>query len=604
MKFQTRHLNCIISIALIILLSACVGRTNDFAGLSDNALVHTFQGAVQGFQNPNGTFGWVGIPYAMPPVDDLRWKPPRRVPSWDGVLSANRAPEFCTQYAGPMVQAPLMASGEILGSEDCLYLNIWAPKNYAQVNGPERIPVMVWVHGGGNSVGHGINYDGQYLAEKFGVIVVTFNYRLGPLGWFAHPALRSVTMGGHMNFGLLDQVALLEWVKENIENFGGNPLNVTVFGESAGGRNILALLSSKKARGSFQKAIVQSGIADTIPYQKALNYNVDGGHENSSKEILLNLLLAQGFANTRDDAKVQLESLSYSQVRQLIYNLTAKELLSLYEPSSIGMLHFPSNITGDDLLESGELLEQLAKADPKVPVLLGTNRDEMKTFLLLNNRYVNNYFRLYFQIKDRELYEFASNAKSLRWRAIGSDEPAKALAAAGASVYRYRFDFDDHPSILGLDLQYLLGAAHGVEIEFVFNHFDLDIGFHLLWSGANKKIREDLAHKVGSYWAQFAKSGSPASGVNGEQLAWPKGPLSFLILDSELDQGVRADTGLFTRNELHEYFKQNSNSLTEKEQCLQYAELFYGSTFFDSSFYKSIANGHCKSYDPASVNAF
>jgi para-nitrobenzyl esterase len=603
-RCQIQHHNYLIAILFTLLLLGCIGTPSDFPGLSKKAIVHTFQGPVQGFQSENGAYGWLGIPYAMPPINELRWKPPRRVASWDQTLKTNRIPDFCTQYAGPMVQASFLASGKILGSEDCLYLNIWAPESFSQVSGNERFPVMVWIHGGGNSVGHGSNYYGQVLANKFGVIVVTFNYRLGPFGWFAHPALQSVTTDGHMNFGLLDQVALLEWVRENIKNFGGNPLNITLFGESAGGRNILALLASNKARGLFQKAIVQSGIADTIPYQEALTYKANGGHKNSSKEILLKMLIAQGLTKTPGEAKSRLESLSDSQVRRLLYSLSAPELLSVYEPSSIGMINFPSNIAGDGLLENGELLDLLAKADPKVPVLIGTNRDEMKTFLLLNDRYVRNYFRLYFQVRNKNLYEFAAKTKSLRWRVIGSDEPSIALSSAGVPVYRYSFDFDDHPSILGLDLQYLLGAAHGIELEFVFGRFDLDVGFNLLWSGSNKGLREALAYKVGSYWTQFAKAGAPGSGFYGEQVNWPKGPDSFLILDSEIDLGVRVADGLFTGKELHEYFEKNVKLLSEEEQCLQYAELFWGTKHYNPAFYDAISNGHCKSIDPKKSAGF
>ncbi len=192
------------------------------------------------------------IPYAAPPVGPLRWAPPAPPVAWTGERDATVNGPSCMQ---PMNADGTPNSGSANGpvSEDCLQLNVFAPKS------AKKAPVMVWIHGGGHRYGAGWIYDGSNFARD-GVVLVSINYRLGPLGWFAHPALtREAGAQPTGNFGLMDQIAALEWVQRNIAAFGGDPKNVTVFGTSAGGANTLALLATPRARPLFKKAIVQSG---------------------------------------------------------------------------------------------------------------------------------------------------------------------------------------------------------------------------------------------------------------------------------------------------------------------------------------------------------
>ena len=193
-----------------------------------------------------------GLPYAAPPVADLRWRAPQPARPWQGARKANAFGKACMQVPGAALAA---GAGDIEPmSEDCLTLNLWVPRARTSA----KQPVMVWIHGGALVFGAGSQplYDGRALATR-GAVVVTLNYRLGPLGFFDHPALAGAS-GGDVNFGLLDQIAALKWVRENIAAFGGDPGNVTVFGESAGGQSVLALFASPKARGLFQRGIVQS----------------------------------------------------------------------------------------------------------------------------------------------------------------------------------------------------------------------------------------------------------------------------------------------------------------------------------------------------------
>ena len=192
-----------------------------------------------------------GIPYAAPPVGELRWMPPLPAPAWDGVRSAREFSGACPQGPG-LAQMMDVALPE--PSEDCLYLNVWS----GAVGADAKRPVMVWIHGGGLSLGWGHQpmYDGVRLAQQ-GVVLVSINYRLGALGFLSHPLLDGED-GVSGNYGLMDQVAALEWVQRNIAAFGGDPANVTIFGESAGGTSVYALLASPHSKGLFHQAIAQS----------------------------------------------------------------------------------------------------------------------------------------------------------------------------------------------------------------------------------------------------------------------------------------------------------------------------------------------------------
>lgn len=225
----------------------------------DSAIVKTKQGSVRGTEG-HAARVWKGIPFAKKPVGDLRFQPPEPPEAWEGTFEANEFGPVCTQNKD--IAAMLGAPAENM-SEDCLYLNIWAPA------GPrEGLPVMVWIHGGAFRAGAGSSplYDGASMAENGGVIVVTINYRLGAFG-FLH--LAGLDSSYSANLGLLDQIAALKWVRENIKAFGGDPEQVTVFGESAGAMSIASLLAMPAAKGLFQKAILESGASQIIPPEQA-----------------------------------------------------------------------------------------------------------------------------------------------------------------------------------------------------------------------------------------------------------------------------------------------------------------------------------------------
>ena len=212
-------------------------------------------------QADGGVAVFKGVPYAAAPVGKLRWAPPRRPTSWSAPRKADAFGPICPQPLEPN-GAPNEGGAVGPASEDCLFHNLWAPRGGVAAGAGAKAPVMVWIHGGGDTAGAGSlgAYDGSAFARD-GVILVTINYRLGPLGFFAHPAITAAARPDEPlhNYGLMDQIAALEWVKRNIATFGGDPANVTLFGESAGGDDTLALMTAASASGLFAKAIVESG---------------------------------------------------------------------------------------------------------------------------------------------------------------------------------------------------------------------------------------------------------------------------------------------------------------------------------------------------------
>jgi para-nitrobenzyl esterase len=229
-------------------------------------------GELVGYADKNGKAqGWLGIPFAAPPTGELRWRAPQKPAAWSGVRESLRFASACPQLANILGDAPDAKPGSVIGSEDCLYLNVYAPRGSAEEAAKRKLPVMFWIHGGGNTVGHAGGYDGSELAARYDVVVVTTNYRLGPFGWFRHAALVGDATGDDAsgNWGTLDLIRGLEWVRENAAAFGGDPQNVTIFGESAGGTDVFSLLVSPRAKGLFQRAISESGGSGSSSLEQA-----------------------------------------------------------------------------------------------------------------------------------------------------------------------------------------------------------------------------------------------------------------------------------------------------------------------------------------------
>jgi para-nitrobenzyl esterase len=431
-----------------------------------SSLRRTASGPVVGSVGQYGSHVWRGIPFAAPPVGDLRWRAPQPLPAWTETRVALEFGSPCVQYTSPF-GGVAGREGTIAGDEDCLYLNVFAPRADADAvpSGADSWPVMVWLHGGGNTVGAGSFYDGGHLAAAEHVVVVTVNYRLGPLGWFRHEALRAAATGPAEqsgNFGTLDQMRALEWVRDNIAAFGGDPNNVTIFGESAGGQNVFALLLAPAARGLFHRAIVQSGgFWPSSPVAgEHFTDAAEPGDDNSSNEVLTRLLMRDGTAKDRAAAKARVAAMNPADIAGYLRGRSKDAVMAAYTPRpGNGMIEMPRLFADGDLLPAGnDALQRLASANGhnRVPVIFGTNRNENKLFMFADPQSVRRYFWILPRLRDERMYDLTAEYLAAMWKATGADMPAAAVRGAQADVFVYRFDWDEEPTLLGADLGVML----------------------------------------------------------------------------------------------------------------------------------------------------
>jgi para-nitrobenzyl esterase len=559
----------------------------------------TAQGAVVGFAAGDAAQGWMGIPYAAPPLGALRWRAPQAPPNWQGTRQALAAGDVCPQLAGPLAGASPSQTGQVIGQEDCLTLNLWAPRHsQAEIAAlAQPYPVMVWIHGGGNTVGYGADYDGRWLAADQQVIVVTFNYRLGVLGWFNHPAITGTATtpeDASGNFGTLDTIAVLQWVQDNIAAFGGDPQRVTVFGESAGGMNVFALLASPLAKGLFHRAISQSGIALGIAAHEARDFQRDGGQEASARELASRWLLEQGAAADRQAADQLQQDMNPQTLQAFLSGLAPADLIGGFDAPG-GMYQAPALILDGQVLPEQGLVEALA--DPAVgstvPLIAGSNRDEAKLFMALDDAYVERRWGVLVRVRDAALYDDVAGLLSDHWRLVGVDQPLDAIAAAGGPAYGYRFDWDETGSNAFADMPQLAGAAHGFELPFVFGDFSGLWGIPLLFSDENEAGRLELSAAMMAYWGGFTRSGTPAGEGLPAWTGWSKPPASghVLVLDTPADGGIRMQRDQQSWGDLHARLQTLGPALGPELACGLYIYMFRGSPVWSDAGYNSLAGG-------------
>ncbi len=579
----------LIGVAFAVLLSANLyvshisGNDQESTKQLRNETTHRYtrHGDIVGFIDRYGARSWQGIPYAKPPVDDLRWRSPQPPDQSYDLLETLVPGSPCPQFSGSNVETENPTSQGLIGSEDCLFLNVWAPPNAAD------LPVMVWIHGGGNTFGDGGKYSGAWLAANREVVVVTINYRLGVFGWFSHPKLnQGDEKDSSGNFGTLDIVRSLEWVSENITEFGGNPDNVTIFGESAGGFNVLSMIASPLASGLFHKAIVQSGGLNLTTKKNAEDFFEEGGHSNSSSEILSKLLIEDGVADNARLAKKHIESMTASNVSDYLYSKSPSEIFRILKRGSFGILSLPDIFRDGHVIPDYESIELFSSADLHnvVPIILGTNRDEPSLFMVRNPEYVDNYFGIFPRIKDKNFYKQTVKYGALAWKVHGVDSIANAMSlASNSNVYAYRFDWDEEPSQYGFDLSLALGAAHALEIPFVFSNFENSL-FSSLYP--NDDAQKALSQSMTSYWTEFAYSGDPGKGRNGQNphwAHWKEDGFTSLVLDTANDAGIRMIANEYTMDSVRAEFL--SEEFTHDEQkCELYKTIFRGEHFIQTEY--------------------
>jgi len=571
-------------IVLVLVTIAAIVAAMKFATATrpaPSAQRHLVDGDVVGFEDRDDTFTWRGIPFASPPTGDLRWRAPRPAAPWQGVREALEPGPMCSQALPiPWPESPI-----VLGSEDCLYLDVTTPRLAAEELGSAGLPVMVWIHGGANTLGTSGATQPFRLVGEQQVIVVSLQYRLGILGWMSHPALRKTAdteLDGTANFAVLDMIAALQWVRSNIAAFGGDPDNVTIFGQSAGAFDVLALLVSPPAKGLFQRAISQSGNIQTVPQAMAENYRdapVPGLPE-SSREFVNNLLVADGRAADRDGARAVQDGMTDAELAGFLRSRSADQLFgAVVRRGSLGYFT-PTNIRDGLVLPREPVLEILS--DPtrynRVPVILGTNRDEYKLFLWAQSRFSTRRFGIIPRLKDPAEFDRITGYFSDQWQAIGVNEPAAVLAQSQpGEVFAYRFDWSDQSTMAGTDMSELFGAAHGIEVTFLFGPDAVDT-LPLFAITDHEQARDELGAAMRDYWASFARNGVPGNGGDARLPVWrPWGESSpaKLIFDTPAQGGIRLSTDALTVAALKVRLRQDPAIKTPRERCELFAQLFY-----------------------------
>jgi para-nitrobenzyl esterase len=470
---------------LSTLLTACGGGGDDAA---DPTVVATDKGAVHG-TSTTAMRQFKGIPYAAPPVGALRWAPPQSAATWTTTREASAFANHCPQTAGSF--------GVASTTEDCLYLNVYTPTTA----GP--YPVMVWIHGGSLVTGESDDYDATQLVAQ-GIAVVTINYRVGALGFLAHPALNAESKDGVSgNYGLLDQQAAMQWVKTNIAAFGGDPAKVTIAGESAGGFSVLSQIASPLAKGLFSQAIVESG-----------------AYSLSQATLATAQVTGQSFAtkaNCIDQSLACLRALPVATVLQ-------------FQPAAAPTVDgkvLPATLTA--AFGAGTY--------NKVPVLEGSNSHEYSllsaaaTDVALGrpinaSEYATNITATFKTLAPAVLAQYPlSGAPSPAWASdqvltdtafsCGGRAAAKLLTATGSTVYAYEFNDANAPMVfnLPLDRPEGFGAYHASELQYVFP------GNQHIYQGAPfTATQQALSAQMIKYWAQFVASGNPNGGSSPN---WP-----------------------------------------------------------------------------------
>jgi para-nitrobenzyl esterase len=461
-----------------------------------------------------------GIPYARPPVGDLRWRPPQTAPAWEGIRD-------CTAFGPSCIQPGQKIIPGIGGkqSEDCLYLNVWTAAGAG-----EKRPVMVWIHGGGFTIGSGsqATYDGLHFAED-GVVEVTFNYRLGPFGFMAHPAL-SAESPEHVsgNYGLLDQIEALRWVQRNIGAFGGDPGNVTIFGESAGSVAVGSLVASPLAKGLFQKAIMESGVPVNLPRLRSAD-----AADTTSEMTGVEIARESGIDDPAGPSGATAASLRA---------LSAESLLASSRPR-IGLFGGGRRMgpAVDGYVLPRPPLEMFAAGERnQVPVLLGSNADEGTLFIqqIPVRRpigYEMAQQRLFGDFAPRVIRMFpvrtAEDVKPAIARIVTvaafvapARRAARSLSMNGEHVWLYHFT-----RVAPVMRERNIGATHGIELFYVFK--TVPPGVH---PGESDIALSDAMHAA---WIRFAQSGDP----NGN--GFPSWPAFTAANDTHFEFGDRMKAG-------------------------------------------------------------
>ena len=540
------------SIAIFILLvTASCSTISNFNETDKDIVVKSQSGNYLGIEATD-LYVFKGIPYAEPPVGDLRWRAPRDVEYLDAIIDATEFKNECVQ---PKDNSSIFNRNLSTGDEDCLYLNIYVPKNQNSLN-KNKFPVMYWIHGGSNIWGAGSDYDFSNLATSQQVIVVTINYRLGLFGWFASPffAETGEDLDKSYNFGHLDIIKGLEWVNQNISSFGGDKNNVTIFGESAGGSNTLTMIASPLAEGLFHKAISQSGYVSSYSAEYAESIS-----ELSSKNI---------FA---EDIKYLTDS---NEIVDYLQGLTQTEVYEKYIATAEKYVYPITPITMRDgiVVPKEGVYKALEKADPDLIVVAGTNKDEMNYWFVNSEYFYDTSFEIRRTLKRSEANLRSWNKyRSAIWRYKGAEEPLRRMSKSNDNLYSYRLDWDEEDDGIFGDYSLFVGAAHGIDVPFISNSFDMEqIPWYIkniLFPESSAEGRDALSSLMMRYWGNIAKYGDPNVFVSQKWEKFTANDNQMIILDNPEDRNFGMVTNPVVPKTLLKEIESDS-ALEIEERCL------------------------------------
>jgi para-nitrobenzyl esterase len=510
-----------------------------FAAADMSVVVKTQYGKIMGTKEPDKSgFSWLGVPFAKPPIGHLRWQPPEDPDYWNGVLKTQQYGNACTQVGGMF--GPIPEGGDYsdiwetffrpVGSEDCLYLNIWRP-----ATAEENLPVIFFIYGGTNVVGTGADnvYVGRNLANTANAVVVTTNYRVGHLGWFSHPALNTGdALRDSGNFGLLDQIQALKFVKSNIANFGGDPNNVTIMGQSAGASNVFALIVSPLAADLFHKAIPLSGAVSSTSPTAAVN---------KANAVINALLIADGLATDKATADAYRTAQTNAWIKDYLMSKTGADFMRIQtnltggrwgtgvrvpEPgSTTALLWNAAPLVADGtVLPTNAMAAIKAGNFHKVPLVVGNTSEEGKLFA--GPFKVDDFTRFGWMVGTYlgtapnnltlgdvidgtilnpltvETYNQYTSGTSNAF--VGFNTSAMTAFYPQVPLYSYIFKWNKEPA----PWNDVYGAWHTEDLPFIFGNFTLNLDC-FGWSKANEKGRLALSNAMQKSIAAFIRTGNP-----------------------------------------------------------------------------------------------
>jgi len=447
MKWRGRDTFASVTVVVLGVMAAAAAATEKPAP-SITVEAGTLAGSVEG-----GVESWKGIPYAAPPIGPLRWRAPQPAAPWSGVRQATAYGHDCMQKPSSVYAILRLGSAR---AEDCLYVNVWRP-----AAATAKLPVLFWIFGGGfvNGGSSPAVYSGASLARQ-GVLVVSFNYRVGRFGTFAHPQLTQQNADGGLlgNYGYMDQIAALKWVQRNIAAFGGDPANVTVFGESAGGRSINTLVTSPMAQGLFAKAVIMSG---------GDGHSANVGSLAQAEQIGVLFATSKGIAADDPNALTKLRALSAEDVTDGL------NLEVMFDPVARPRTYGFPFVDGKIAVDSGTALRTGAFA--KVPTMIGATSADL--------------------------------AGRTGYMLTGARNTATTIAAAGVPVYAYRFSY------VAESEERREGAGHATDIPFFFDTVDVR------YQDKTTPRDRGMSKAMSGYLVNFARSGDPN---DGKLPVWPR----------------------------------------------------------------------------------